>query len=146
MTMSDIKRCFIFFLPIVAALLLAVLLACRPPGEHVGRFSYVGNFIPPAHGIGELCSISEIDGVFSIKVLDQNEPGNSSIWNNATDKGLLVLSVGSNDMLKELTENYRIGDIIAVEYPMTPDIVSNAGQITCLDIAHASSDGRHRNG
>lgn len=121
----------------IVALLLVV--ASQGCGE-TQRPSCVGDFIPPAHGVGELCSISEEDGVFSIKVLDQNESGNSSIWNNATDEGLLVLAIRDDSMLKELEESYRIGDIIAVEYPMAPDVLSDDGQITCVDIDHAPEE------
>ena len=121
---------------IVALLLVAAFQGC---GE-TQRPSCEGNFIPPAHGVGELCSISEEDGTFSIKVLDQNESGNSSIWNNATDEGLLVLAIRDDSMLKELEDSYRIGDIIAVEYSMAPDVVSDEGQITCVDIDHAPEE------
>ena len=122
--------------PIMTLLLVAAFQGC----SQTQRPSCVGDFIPPAHGVGELCSISEEDGVFSIKVLDQNESGNSSIWNNATDEGLLVLAIRDDSMLKELEESYRIGDIIAVEYPMAPDVLSDDGQITCVDIDHAPEE------
>ena len=122
--------------PIMTLLLVAAFQGC----SQTQRPSCVGDFIPPAHGVGELCSISEEDGVFSIKVLDQNESGNSSIWNNATDEGLLVLAIRDDSMLKELEESYRIGDIIAVEYPMAPDVLSDDGQITYVDIDHAPEE------